>query len=237
MYADDILNLTFFPIGTILQFSGSQYSRLTSARTADNKVIWTLCDGTSVNEIAVPNLVDKFLRGSLASGAAGGADSQSIALTTNNLPAHSHEVTGLSLGSDGAHTHTLSGGTSEGGSHTHTLSDGSAASAGTHSHNYTSPLIGSLAGLDHDSNGSTVEYATYNGGTTSFDGSHTHTVSGTISTVGTHTHDFSSTSSATSAGAHSHTISGSIGSAGSGTAFSVETVPGYYSVVYIMKVA
>jgi hypothetical protein len=100
MYAADINNLTFFPVGTILQFSGSAYSRLTSARTEDNKVIWTLCDGTNVNGIDVPNLVDKFIRGGNASGTTG--DGKKI-LSIQEIPSHGHSLT---IQSDGSHTHT-----------------------------------------------------------------------------------------------------------------------------------
>jgi microcystin-dependent protein len=104
MYAADINNLTFFPVGTILQFSGSAYSRLTSARTEDNKVIWTLCNGTAVNGIAVPNLVNKFLRGSLASGATGDGKKT---LSVSELPSHNH-----TMGGAGSHTHTIKEGSS-----------------------------------------------------------------------------------------------------------------------------
>jgi hypothetical protein len=47
-------------------------------------------------------------------------------------------------------------------------------------------------------------------------------------------------------GAHEHDVTGSISggsvsgstaSAGSGSAFSVDTVPAYYTVIYIMKIA
>jgi hypothetical protein len=103
LVATDITNLTFFPIGTILQFSGSAYSGLTSARTEDNKVIWTLCNGTSVNGIDVPNLVDKFTRGGTASG------TEYINPTTTNtqtisvpVPEHKHSIT------DTGHAHTVS---------------------------------------------------------------------------------------------------------------------------------
>ncbi|MDR2430703.1 MAG: hypothetical protein LBD99_00370 [Candidatus Margulisbacteria bacterium] len=102
LVATDITDLTFFPIGTILQFSGSEYSRLISARTADNKVIWTLCNGTAVNGISVPNLVDKFLRGAASSGATGGG---AAVLTEANLPAHTHSISGTAS-SAGGHTHT-----------------------------------------------------------------------------------------------------------------------------------
>jgi hypothetical protein len=268
LLASDINDLTFFPKGAILIFSSTAWS----ATSAKFKTIWKVCDKTNhdADPNNVPDLTNRFLRGGSNSDftTGGGADSQSVTLTTTHLPSHNHEATGLSLGglstsglsiaSNGAHTHTLSGGTSEGGSHSHTLSDGSAASAGGHTHTLTDPGHSHTVGRSsHDGNGSDSG-AMYTGSTYSSstnttgitistdDGAHTHTVSGTISTVGTHTHDFSSTSSAVSAGSHDHTISGSItggsisgstANAGSGTAFNVATLPAYYTVIYIIKVA
>jgi hypothetical protein len=50
------------------------------------KEIWKICNGQN----GTPNLIDKFLRGGAASGATGGADSQ----TTNvPLPKHDHKHT------------------------------------------------------------------------------------------------------------------------------------------------
>jgi hypothetical protein len=268
MYATDILDLTFFPKGAILIFSSTAWS----ATSQNFKTIWKVCDKTNhdADPNNVPDLTNRFLRGGSNSDftTGGGADSQSVTLTTTHLPAHNHGATGLSLGglstsglsisTNEGHTHTLSGGTSEGGSHGHTLSDGSAASAGDHTHDVSDPghTHSYTTGFRSGSDGSKSEKL--QGGSSANttkeetgieidnDGAHTHTVSGTISTVGTHTHDFSSTSSATSAGSHSHTISGSItggsisgstASAGSGTAFSVATLPSYYTVIYIIKVA
>jgi hypothetical protein len=250
MYADDILNLTFFPIGTILQFSGGQYSRLTSARTVDNKVVWTLCDGTSVNEIAVPNLVDKFLRGSSASGASGGANSQSVTLASANLPSHSHAATGLSLGNlstsgltvnqGGAHGHTGNGtAENENPVHTHTFS-GTAATG-------TLALVtgGCIQASGVFDNSSSRRANHISAGIVGEDNgvNFSMTPSGSV-TGGTHSHKVSVT--IPESGSHSHTISGSItggnitgttANTGSGQAFSVSTLPAYYTVVYIMKVA
>ncbi|MDR1452696.1 MAG: hypothetical protein LBJ25_01795, partial [Candidatus Margulisbacteria bacterium] len=61
-----------------------------------------------------------------------------------------------------------------------------------------------------------------------------------------HEHSFTSDSKAFLGGAHEHDVTGSISggsvsgstaSAGSGSAFSVDTVPAYYTVIYIMKIA
>lgn len=63
---------------------------------------WVLCDGgTDGNSGNVPNLVDKFIRGSSVAnaGTTGGADSQTLA----TVPAHTHTIT---IGTAGNHTHT-----------------------------------------------------------------------------------------------------------------------------------
>jgi hypothetical protein len=266
MLASDINDLTFFPIGAILQFSGSEYSRLTSARTADNKAIWTLCDGTSVNGITVPNLVDKFLRGSLAAGASGGADSRDVFLAETNLPSHTHETTsltvgnldpkGLSIASSGEHTHSGSGSTGATGSggHTHTVSGTTGEISGSNHATITNEDGSNRVASGRASLATNTGANSWNATGDSdsqvrnlkIDFAHTHTFSGsTANNDGTHSHNVSITTTE-NGGSHSHAVTGSItggsvggtlGSAGEGRAFSVNTVPSYYSVVYIMKVA
>ncbi|GBR74432.1 hypothetical protein NO1_1607 [Candidatus Termititenax aidoneus] len=290
MYAEDILNLTFFPVGAILIFSGSAYS----SASANFKTIWKVCDGTN----DTPNLVGRFLRGGSSSDftTGGGADSRSVTITSANLPAHTHGVgslsmsgltatelpvsglsvtgltisgqtiSGLTIDNAGAHTHTVSGDAVEAGSHDHTFSNGSAASAGGHTHTVT------VHDSNHNNTPSSVDSTSYEYGeyhsatyTTSSDGAHTHTVSGTIANGGAHTHTISG--SAAEGGAHTHTvnssnaaisggtiggsitggtvsgsidagaISGSTDSAGSGSALTINTLPSYYTVIYIIKVA
>jgi hypothetical protein len=229
MYASDINNLTFFPIGTILQFSGGEYTRLTSARTADNKAIWTLCNGTAVNGITVPNLVDKFLRGAASSGTTAGADSQEVTLQTANLPSHNHEATGLSLGSlstsglmitqSGGHTHTGSGSTNTTGAHAHSYN--------TLQH-IANPALYSTADLLLDD--ACNRWKTVAAATSSGEGGHAHTVSVSIPESGSHSHTISGSISGGS-------VTGSTANTGSGTPLAINTLPSYYTVVYIMKVA
>jgi hypothetical protein len=87
LVATDITNLTFFPKGTILIFSSEAWN----ATSAEFKSIWKICNGQN----GTPNLVDKFLRGAESSNftTPGGADSQSVRLTVNNLPSHNHSMT------------------------------------------------------------------------------------------------------------------------------------------------
>jgi hypothetical protein len=93
LVATDITDLTFFPKGTILTFSSETYT----ATSAVFKTIWKICNGQN----GTPDLVDKFLRGGAASGTTGGTDSQSVTLTTNHMPSHSHNV------NDPGHSHSI----------------------------------------------------------------------------------------------------------------------------------
>jgi microcystin-dependent protein len=90
MLASDINDLTFFPKGTILTFSTAAWN----TTSAEFKNIWKICDGTN----GTPNLVNKFLRGGLNSGATGDGKKT---LSANELPAHKHSIT------DKAHTHNI----------------------------------------------------------------------------------------------------------------------------------
>jgi hypothetical protein len=133
LVATDITDLTFFPKGTILIFSSEAWGKT----SANFKNIWKICDGTN----GTPDLVDKFLRGSTASGVTGGG---TAALSEANLPSHTHGVSG-SAQSAGNHTHTLSvntGGNPDGWgdygrsywSNIWSSSDPSTNSAGAHTH-------------------------------------------------------------------------------------------------------
>ncbi|MDR1114005.1 MAG: hypothetical protein LBL50_02820, partial [Candidatus Margulisbacteria bacterium] len=241
LLASDINNLTFFPIGAILQFSGSQYTRLTSARTADDKVIWTLCNGTAVNGITVPNLVDKFLRGAASPDTTGGG---TATLTTANLPSHGHDLSGLAISSsDGGHTHTNnitatiatdSGVHSheagslacpvEGGSHGHELSITS-VTGGTHEHsvsgstNSTNDAAGTAA-KSLTGTAECGEQACSTSGILSWTGSghrgwdYGHADNPHLYIDATHSHGITGTAASTNSG-HSHTIAGSV--SGNGT--------------------
>jgi hypothetical protein len=88
-------------------------------------------------------------------------------------------------------------------------------------------------------------------GTADSDGAHTHSISGTASEAGSHTHTVNSSNATISGGTiggsitggtitgaiTGGTFAGSTGSTGSGTALTIDTLPSYYTVVYIMKVA
>ena len=78
------------PVGGIVVWSGSQ-GNIPSG--------WTLCNGQTVNGRTTPDLRDRFIvaTGSAYSlGATGGADK--VTLTTQEIPAHTHELWGRSSG-------------------------------------------------------------------------------------------------------------------------------------------
>jgi hypothetical protein len=286
LLATDITDLTFFPKGTILIFSTEAWN----ATSPEFKNIWKICNAENhtVNP-QVPDLTNKFLRGAESSNftTPGGADSQSISLTTANLPEHSHAVTaltlpslsisGLSIDTSGGHTHSGSGSTNSGsgghahtgsgstgsdsGGHTHTVS-GSTSEAGSHSHGVGSRGSSTLAEAGSKIGAEFLGGATYSAyktdtvkdhshsvsiSTGENGGAHSHDVSVSISESGAHAHDV--TVSIPESGSHTHTISGgtvtasgdasgSTANAGSANAqISVNTVPVYYTVIYIIKAA
>lgn len=146
----------------------------------------------------------------------GGAET--VALTTNELPSHSHTIS--------AHTHTISSHTHSLPSHTHSWS-GTTSSSGSHSHGpantdmtgFSAYVSGSAARHQLASGSSYYAVAAssisgvgYSTGTDS-SGAHTHTVSGTTgSTSGT-----SGSTSLTTASGGGTTSS----STGSGESFSI----------------
>jgi collagen type VII alpha len=90
---------TCIPIGAIIMWSGS---------VAPTN--WRLCDGTN----GTPNLTNRFVYGSSSFSNVGNAGgSQTVTLTTNNLPSHSHSLVGnatantnVSINEGGGHSHT-----------------------------------------------------------------------------------------------------------------------------------
>ena len=134
-------------------------SSVTTARTG-----WSNVSATYSN---------KFIRINATPLTTGGSDTDSITLTTTELPAHTHNAGTYAAANESAHTHTI-------------------------------PLEG--------------------GGTGFVD---------TSATQGTAAAPPTITSSGGSA--HGHAISGASASAGTGTAFTVDTVPAYVSVVIWQK--
>ena len=119
------------PSGGIIMWSGA-ISAIPSG--------WVLCNGSN----STPDLRDRFVVGAgstYAVDATGGSDS--VTLSTANLPAHNHSFSGTgTTNTEGAHTHTLNAGgtayplSSPNQSTTSGVSTSSAttSSAGSHSH-------------------------------------------------------------------------------------------------------
>lgn len=147
---------TPFPAGGIIMWSGS---------TGSIPSGWLLCDGNN----STPDLRDRFIIGSgnlFATGATGG----STTISTANLPAHTHSLSGTTS-SDGAHTHTV---TDPG--HTHTLSGNTYAKLGDYSAGaYIYAAAGGTTGSS--TTGITIGSAA----------AHTHTFSGTSGSTGSGT--------------------------------------------------
>ncbi|MDR1452572.1 MAG: hypothetical protein LBJ25_01155 [Candidatus Margulisbacteria bacterium] len=229
--AADMLNLTFFPLGTILIYDGGGWT--------DNVTLqgWYLCDGQEKTlpdgkKTTTPDLINKFVRG--GTSCAAGGDGK-VTLTVQNMPSHGHGLTGLSVDSGGAHTHTGSGMTvSEKEDHTHGFSATSSL-AGEHNHYF--PVTG---GDDNNHSGTQGNGAAdtdagfHDDSYTRDAGAHTHTVSGSVSYGGAHTHTVSGNTD--SGGGHTHTTSGgTVDYVGGGEPF--EVMPAYYTLIYIKRCA
>jgi hypothetical protein len=179
------LNQYFVPQGAILMWSGSIASIPTG---------WALCNGGTYaksdgsGNVTVPDLRDKFLVGAgstYAVAATGGATSntptitvtnEAIALTTNQLPAHSHTATVTDTGH--SHTATVS-------AHTHSgvltgVASTVGVAAGT---NYSLP-----ATFSSGNTGSTTPTATVASNTTGITVSNANTGTGA-----THVHNNTAT--------------------------------------------
>ncbi|MDR2431924.1 MAG: hypothetical protein LBD99_06730 [Candidatus Margulisbacteria bacterium] len=91
--AEDMLNLRMFPVGTILIYHGS---------FTDNSTLkgWYKCDNQIVNGQRTPDLRDGFIRGGGTAGQTGGSNTATITLTVNNMPSHSHGVSGQTSAQD-----------------------------------------------------------------------------------------------------------------------------------------
>ena len=194
---------------------------------------WVLCNGSN----STPDLRNRFVVGAgdtFSVGATGGATSITIAET--NLPSHSHSFSAnatsgattanhthgsgnYAAASDGSHTHSLSGNTSNTGNHTHQQNK-------TENYLGQGPFNGT-GRQRHGSTGNTVV-------DTDSNGAHSHSLSGNAASGGSHTHSLSGDSASGGASpTHSVSVSGNTGNAGSGNA--IGTLPPYYALCYIMK--
>jgi hypothetical protein len=248
MLAEDILHLTFFPIGAILLYDGASWT--------DNVTLkgWYRCDAANAAAGRTPDLTDKFIMGAAAKGTTGG--SNSLTLTTSNLPVHSHSLSGLATDTVEKHTHNYSGTSGGGTGHSHGLS-GISVTGGDHGHTFTGTTAtgylpigngnsltregmngvfttqsGSTWGLSNGGDRIGVKFSLTPSGSINSVG-HTHTISGDTGGESSHIHSYSGATAGD--GSHSHNISGDVGDTGSGAAF--DNRPSYYALIYIRKCA
>ena len=241
------------PIGCILLWYGS---------TGTIPSGWALCDGTLYGSVRTPDLRNRFVIGAgstYSPDVTGG--SSTVTLTTSNLPSHSHTGTtsnvadhthSVSIASAGGHTHTHS--LSAAGGHNHTgTTDGGGSHVhqwhwtGTSSQSLDATTTGVTKGGSYDSGGTASPFISdpitgdYYTSLPSYTGTNHHTHTYTTSSIADHTHtltvnavsDHTHTLTQVSAGGHSHTFTTT--NTGSGTA--VNTMPPYYALCYIMRIA
>jgi hypothetical protein len=119
MLASDILDLTFFPVGSILMMDGSW---------TDGRGGWYICDGRNTPHGQTPDLKDIFIRGGTSSGTTGGSNaSLSISLDASNLPSHKHNI------KETPHTHVQDAHNHTQDSHNH-IQDSHNHTQDSHSH-------------------------------------------------------------------------------------------------------
>jgi microcystin-dependent protein len=178
-----INGLNVVPAGSIICYSGQNVPQgwlfcngEAISRTTYYKLFNTIGtiygtgDGTTTFNL--PNLQDRFPmgKGSSSLGVIGGANS--VTLTSDKIPSHSHTAT---VSSDGEHSHT--GSTNTTGNHNHSYDDAYFAENRGGGQN----VYGTSAGTDNDN-----EYYYRPNSGTGYSGDHSHTL--TTDTEPAHTH-------------------------------------------------
>ena len=176
--------LNSVPTGSIMCFSGSIVPQgwlfcngQSISRTAYNKLFNTIGiiygEGDGSSTFDLPNLQDRFPmgKGSRSLGLIGGSDS--VTLTSDKLPSHSHNAT---ANSGGQHSHT--GSTNTTGNHNHSYDD---AYFAENSGGGPNNIFGTSANTDDDNS---YRYRSNVG--TGYNGDHSHTF--TTNTESSHTH-------------------------------------------------
>ena len=157
------------PPGAIIMWSGS---------INDIPVGWALCDGRN----GTPDLRNRFIvgaGGSYSVGNTGG--SNTVTLTTSQIPSHSHGAGTLKTNTTGSHSHgagTLKTDTTGSHSHEYRTNEKKATGAGL--------VSGYLHGTSYEQ--------------TSSAGAHSHTISGNTASAGAHTHTISGNTASTGGG-------------------------------------
>jgi hypothetical protein len=92
LLAQDMLDLTFFPVGAILMYDGTNW--------INGRGGWYVCDGTN----GTPDLSDKFIMGNSKTGQPKESGANFRGLSEKNLPNHTHTGSAADAGS---HTHVI----------------------------------------------------------------------------------------------------------------------------------
>jgi len=183
---------------------------------------WQLCNGTN----GTPDLRGQFIVGSTGdatgayfTGNTGGATG--VALSTSNLPTHTHDLSSSSTATAGGHSHTATTTATDAG-HTHSVSE-TAHSHSTTFHrtsksNNATPYMLSDPTYGENINGS-VAIAT--------------TSATTGVSIASGVASISASTTVESVSGHTHSLTGTTGETGSGTSF--RTLPPYYALCYIQK--
>lgn len=191
-----------YPIGMVVFFNSKVNPNSTFEGTK-----WTYLTGAAGRTIRIGNATGDNVTKT------GGSDS--VTLTLDQLPQHTHGFSGSTSTFDygtkgtnavGDHAHGVNINTSGGGNHTHAISQGDNANVPN----------GRVASSN------SVQTAV---GTTEAAGDHSHNVSGNTAGAGNHSHSVG-------IGAHTHTFSGTTGANGKGKAFSVAN-PHYFLMAWV----
>ncbi|MDR1997128.1 MAG: hypothetical protein LBQ83_02245 [Candidatus Margulisbacteria bacterium] len=244
LLAQDMLDITFFPKGTLLMMDGSW---------TDGRGGWYICDGRATPYGNTPNLKDRFIRGGAAAGTASGNNSQSITLTTAQLPSHSHGITDKThTHTQNAHNHTQDTHNHSQNSHNHTQeTHNHTQDAHNHTqdaHNHTQNAHGHTdSGHTHTYTEYVVDEEVYWSGdgreigkvasknTGSGKANIQNTTATNIAATATNQAVVATNQATTATNQAAGTGLTATNAAGSGSAFTVNTVPAYYTVIYIKK--
>ena len=228
------------PVGTLIDYggvsaptgflvcNGSLVSRTTYATLFSAiGTVWGAGNGSTT--FAIPNLQGRFSIGSDSSRAVGDlGGTENVALTSGQMPSHSHSDGSLTTTTVGSHTHgdgSLTATTV--GSHTHGDGSYTAAQVPAHSHSITINAGGNAGARYILRNVGTSTTSTSTGSA----GAHGHSISGSSGLAGSHGHGVSGSTG--SAGGHDHGVSGSTGSAGSNQSHT--NVPPFAAVLVCIK--
>lgn len=92
--ADDLMYTTFLPVGAMMMHTGVGWKDILS-HPGDTPTLpgWVACTAANhAQNVNVPDLEGKFIRGSNAAGANNQGGSDSVSLTKANVPRHAHTI-------------------------------------------------------------------------------------------------------------------------------------------------